>query len=814
MGIHRVEETIGGRRFVFETGRMAKQASGSVLATCGESVVLAAAVMAEPRPGLAEDFVSMTVDYRERTFSAGKFPGGFFKREGRPTLRETLTMRLIDRPLRPLFPEGFANDLQIATTCLSFDQENDPDVLAVNAASAALAVSGIPFAGPIGAVRVGKIGSTLVLNPTVDEVDQCELELVVAGTADHIIMVEGGAREVPEDIVIDAIAFAQDPIRKLVEMQVRLRELAAPAPLPIVQHPSAQAVVERLRGMAVEPLKAVFFTPGKHARAKAIKEVRARVIDQLVGADVVAGKAPPDPAKPTVAQVKSAFAKIEKEVSRAFALEGRRADGRGMTDIRPISIETGILPRVHGSALFTRGETQALVNVTLGTAEDEQTVDGILEEYSKRFMLHYNFPPFSVGEIKPMRGPGRREYGHGMLAERALEPVLPAADDFPYTIRIVSDILESNGSSSMASVCGGTLSLLDAGVKIKAPVAGIAMGLIQEGDRVAVLSDILGSEDHFGDMDFKVAGTEQGVTAVQMDIKTAGISVEVMRKAMAQAREGRLRILQIMREAVPFARPNISPYAPKILRLRIPVDKIGTLIGPGGKMINRIQTETGATIEVDDDGLVVISSTDLALAERAQEWVRSLVEELQVGRIYRSKVVTIKEYGCFVKILPGEQEGLVHVSELSDKYVDRVEDVVQVGMDLEVKLLLIDEQGRYKFSAKAAKMEREGRTPPSAPPEGASDGSLSAPPGAGSGRPPRRDGGGGRGGDGRRHGGDRDGGRGGRSGRGGGGGGRGDRSRHFGGRGGDRQPRPHGSGGAPDGGSPPPAPPAAPNAAP
>ncbi len=804
MGMQRVEETIGGRRFAFETGRMAKQAHGAVMATCGETVVFAATTMADPRPGLDEDFVSLTVDYRERTFSAGKFPGGFFKREGRPTLRETLTMRLIDRPLRPLFPEGFANDMQMATSCLSFDKENDPDVLAINAASAALAVSGIPYAGPIGAVRVGKIGATLVLNPTVDELKQCELELVVAGTADHITMVEGGAKDVPEDIIIDAISFAQEPIRQIVQMMVKLRELAGTQPVEIVRHVFPQAVYERLKAEATEPLKEVFFTPGKHARAGAIKQVRKRFIEAICGPEVAAGKAPAAPDAPTVSQVKYAFAKLEEDVVRQFALEGRRADGRGVTDIRPISIETGILPRTHGSALFTRGETQALVNVTLGTVEDEQKVDGILEEYSKRFMLHYNFPSFSVREIKPMRGPGRREFGHGVLAERAVEAALPEPDDFPYTVRIVSDILESNGSSSMASVCGGTLALLDAGVKVKAPVAGIAMGLIQEGDRVAILSDILGSEDKYGDMDFKVAGTERGISAVQMDIKTTGIAIEVMRKAMAQAREGRIHILNCMREAVPFARPNLSPYAPKILRIRIPVDKIGTLIGPGGKMINRIQTETGATIEVDDDGLVVISSTDLALAERAQEWVRSLVEELQVGRIYRAKVVSIKEYGCFVKILPGEQEGLVHVSELSEQYVDRVEDVVQVGTDLEVKLLLIDEQGRYKFSAKAAKMEREGRTPPP-PTEGA--GAPQGGSGQGGGRPPRRDGG--------RDGGRRHGGRGFRGGRGGRGGGdrgdRGDRQRHFGGgRGGDRPPRSHGGGGESDAGGPASQPPAAP----
>ena len=583
MAMQRVEGTIGGRRFVFETGRMAKQASGAVYAQHGETAVLAAVVMVEPRPGLDEDFVSMTVDYRERTFSAGKFPGGFFKREGRPTLRETLTMRLIDRPLRPLFPEGFANDLQIATSCMSFDKENNPDILAVNAASAALAVSGIPFDGPIGAVRVGKIGASFVLNPTPTEIEQCELELIVAGTADHITMVEGGSKEVPEDIVCDAIAFAQEPIRQLVKLMTQLRDLAAPAPMPIVRRAFAQAVYDRLKAEATEPLKAVFFTPGKMARAKAVKVVRKQFIAAILGPEVAAGTKAPEAGQPTVAQVKSAFARLEEDLARAFVFEGRRADGRGPTDIRPITIETGVLPRTHGSALFTRGETQALVNATLGTVADEQTVDGILEEYSMRFMLHYNFPPFSVGEIKPMRGPGRREFGHGVLAERAIEPVLPPPDDFPYTVRIVSDILESNGSSSMASVCGGTLALLDAGVRITSPVAGIAMGLIQDGGRVAILSDILGSEDHYGDMDFKVAGTEKGVTAVQMDIKTSGITVDVMRRAMTQAREGRLHILRVMREAVPYPRPNYSPYAPKILRLHIPVDKIGTSSARAGR---------------------------------------------------------------------------------------------------------------------------------------------------------------------------------------------------------------------------------------
>jgi polyribonucleotide nucleotidyltransferase len=700
MMIRKVEKVIGGRTLSIETGRLAKQANGSVVVRYADTSVFCAVTIAPPRAEF--DFFPLTVDYREKTSAAGKFPGGFMKREGRPTTKEILTARLMDRPLRPLFPESFVMDTSISAMVLSADQQNDPDILSMIGASACLAVSDVPFFGPTGAVRIGLIENEYIINPTAKELQTSQLDLVVSGTREAVTMVEAGANEVSEDVMIRAILRAHEIIKEIIGLQDELVRQCGKPKLELEPAPDHSALTADLRGRYFDALTPALRTAGKQTRKAAVQAVIDGALDAV--APEVEPPAVPAPGAVDRKLAKSILGRLSEEAEREMILDGTRTDGRNHTSIRDIAIDVGTLPRVHGSALFTRGETQALVVVTLGTGDDEQIVDGLAEEYSEKFMLHYNFPSFSVGETWPNRGPKRREIGHGALACRALKAVMPTDDKFPYTVRVISDILESNGSSSMATVCGGTMALMDAGVKIRQPVAGIAMGLVKEGDRVAVLSDILGSEDHNGDMDFKVAGTQRGITALQMDIKTTGISEPILRKALEQAREGRIAILREMMKALDRPRDEISPYAPKIIQLRIDPEKIGIVIGPGGKMIKKIQDETSSQIEIEDDGTVKIWGTSLAGATDAQHRIEALTEEVKPGRIYKGRVVSIKDFGCFVEVLPG-QEGLVHVSELGQSYVQKVNDVVKIGDIIPVKCLGIDNQGRIKLSKKAAEQE-------------------------------------------------------------------------------------------------------------
>jgi polyribonucleotide nucleotidyltransferase len=690
--VRQVELQVGGRTLAFETGLLAQQADGSVVVRYGDSVVLVTATASrQPREGI--DFLPLTCDYEERMYAAGKIPGGFFKREGRPGESAILSARLMDRPIRPLFPKGLRNDVQVIATVLSTDQANDPAILAVNGASAALMLSGLPFGGPVGAVRVGLIDGRFVLNPTLRQIEEeSDLDLVVAGTADAIIMVEAGAGEVPEETVLEAFDLAHQEIRRIVEIQHRLVELAGkpPRPVTIVPDPDPE-LVAAVREVALPLVREALARPEKLAREAALEEIEqvvtARLLEQaperFIGREAEIG--------PAVAQV------IKDEVRRRILEEGVRPDGRGPRDIRPLYIAVGILPRAHGSGLFQRGQTQVLTSCTLGTGEDEQILDnlGILER--KRFMHHYVFPPFSVGEVRPLRGPGRREIGHGALAERALEWVIPGEDVFPYTIRLVSEVLESNGSTSMASVCGSTLALMDAGVPIKAAVGGIAMGLVTAGERAAVLTDIIGMEDAMGDMDFKVAGTRDGITALQMDMKIRGISRELLAQALVQAREARLAILDRMAEVLPAPRTALSPYAPRILTIEIPPDKIREVIGPGGKVINKITAETGAKIDIEQDGRIHVASPDEAAARRAIQMIEDIVREVKVGEIYLGRVTRLMTFGAFVEVLPGK-EGLVHISELGDGRIERVEDVVKVGDELLVRVKEIDNLGRINLT--------------------------------------------------------------------------------------------------------------------
>ncbi len=690
----KVEETIGRNVLSIETGEVAKQADGAVIVRYGDTVVLVTVVCGEPRGD--GGFLPLTVDYREKTYAAGKFPGGFYKRESRPTNKEILTMRLTDRPMRPLFPEGYSNEVQIMAVVLSADKENDPDVIAMVGASAAVTVSSIPFNGPTGSVRVGLINDEFVINPKNSELEISDLNLVVSGTEDAVMMVEASGKEISEDKFVDAIMFGFEEIKKIAKMQ---KDLASECRKEKQEYeaPTIDAtLLDDIKAKAYEEIKGKSRVIGKMARKKALKEVRDRLIEKYC-----TETDDEDREK----KVKTIFEElVEQVVQEQIIKENKRIDGRGLKDIRPITCEVGFLPRTHGSALFTRGETQALVVSTLGTSIDEQRVDGLMEEYKKKFMLDYNFPPFCVGEAKPIRGPGRREIGHGSLAEKALEPMIPAYEDFPYTIRIVSDILESNGSSSMASVCGGTLCLMDAGVPIKRPVAGIAMGLIKEGEEVRILSDILGDEDHLGAMDFKVAGTEDGITALQMDLKISGISEQIMKDALAQAKEGRLHILKEILTAIEKPRSEISVHAPKLVKIKINPDKIGLVIGPGGKMIKRIQEETDSRVEIEDDGTIIISSATFESVEKAKTYIKGLTEDAEIGKVYVGKVVAVKEYGAFVEIMPGK-EGLVHISELSNDYIEKVEDVVKVGQEINVKLIGIDDQKRIKLSRKATLKE-------------------------------------------------------------------------------------------------------------
>jgi polyribonucleotide nucleotidyltransferase len=705
---HRVSFKIGEEELVLETGKMAKQANGAVFARLGGSAVIATACAAENEKEDL-DFIPLSVDYLEKYYAAGKIPGGFIKRESRPKDKEVLVSRLIDRPIRPLFSKLFRREMQVIPIVISTDLVNPPDILAMNAASAAITISDIPFEGPIGAVRIGYVDGKLLVNPTFDQIETSTLTLVVAGTSKGITMVEGSARQVPEALVVEAIETAHRSIKELCRIQVELAQKAGKKKLPLVERPTTFTLGKEVRAWAMPKLQEACFVKGKDERSRAIKAVRTEALehfkDRLAETDV----------KP----VKLLFEDMEQEIMRESIVEkGRRTDGRSPTEIRPITCEIDVLPRTHGSALFTRGETQALVITTLGTALDEQIMDNIDGDTRKNFMLHYNFPPFSVGEVGRLGSPGRREIGHGHLAERAISMVLPKKEDFPYTVRLVSEILESNGSSSMATVCGSSLSLLNAGVRIQKPVAGIAMGLVKEGDKFVVLSDILGEEDHLGDMDFKVAGTEDGITALQMDIKIEGVNAEILTKALGQAREGRLHILGIMNRTIAQPRADISDFAPKVISLKVPTEKIGLIIGPGGKNIKGMSEKTGSQINIDDDGTVTIYNHDKEGAEKAQRMVEGLIEEAVVGKTYIGPVKRIMDFGAFVEILPGK-EGLVHISKLAATRVENINDAVKEGQVLTVTVTEIDHMGRINLATKEALdanpgllTERSERRPP------------------------------------------------------------------------------------------------------
>jgi polyribonucleotide nucleotidyltransferase len=683
---YRTEVSLEGRLLSLEAGRVARAADGAVWVRYGDTVVLVTAVASkEPREGI--DFFPLTVDYQERAYAAGKIPGGFFKREGRPHEKETLAARLIDRPIRPLFPHGYHQDVQIIATVLSADMENDPDVLAVVGASAALTLSDIPFVGPIGCVRVGQLDGRFVVNPTYTQLDQSSLDMVLAGTQAAVVMVEGGAREVPEEVMLEALLFGHRALQPIIQIQADLARQMGVVKPEFVSAPADPVLRARVEALCRGRIREMAFVPEKEAQ-----KARRRVLLEEALA-IVAG-APPA----TALRVQEIFEELEKQEMRRLILEeGRRADGRSVTQVRPIACEVGVLPRTHGSALFTRGQTQALATTTLGTSEDEQRLDDLEGESFKRFMLHYNFPPFSVGEVKFMRGASRRDIGHGALAERAIQPVLPGKEEFPYTVRIVSDILESNGSSSMATVCGASLSLMDAGVPVRAAVAGVAMGLVKEGEKTAVLTDIQGLEDHLGDMDFKVAGTRAGVTSIQMDIKIQGITEAILRQALSQARDARLHVLDRMDQALAAPRPTLSSYAPRIISFKIPVDKIREVIGPGGKIIRGIVEQTGAKIDIEDDGTVAIASADEAAARKAMDIIGRIVEVPEVGKVYLGKVVKITDFGAFVEILPGT-DGLLHISQIAQERIKRVEDVLKEGEEIMVKVIEVDKAGKIRLS--------------------------------------------------------------------------------------------------------------------
>ncbi|HEY8515657.1 MAG TPA: polyribonucleotide nucleotidyltransferase [Candidatus Binatia bacterium] len=684
---------LAGRPFSIEVGKVARQAGGAAFVRYGDTVVLVTATAA-PTAREGVDFLPLTVDYQEKTFAAGKIPGGFFKREGKPSEKEVLTSRLIDRPIRPLIPKGWGYETQIVATVLSAEKDSDPDMVALCGASAALTVSDIPFDGPIAAVRIGRVDGQFCINPTAEQSEKSDINLVVAGTRDAIVMVEGGANIVPDDVMLDALFTAHAALQPIIDLQLELQKAIGkpkrPVP-PVAEDPALEA---RVREIAQPLLQEALATPAKQERAAKFDEAKNATLTQL--AEEFPGREK---------GISNAFSHLKYEAVRRMIVEQKkRLDGRGLADIRPITCEVGLLPRTHGSALFTRGETQALVATTLGTSSDQQRIDALLGETHKSFMLHYNFPPFSVGEVKFLRGPSRRDIGHGALAERALMPVLPKGDDFPYTIRIVSEILESNGSSSMATVCGGSLSLLDAGVKTKAPVAGIAMGLIKEGDSFAILSDILGDEDHLGDMDFKVAGTAEGVTALQMDIKISGVSREVMHAALEQARAGRLHILAEMAKAMPAPRESLSPYAPRITTIKIRTDKIRDVIGPGGKVIRALVEETGCQIDIEDDGTVQIASSDGASMQKAIDRILAITAEAEVGKIYNGKVRKIVDFGAFVEIMPGT-DGLLHISQISRERIRSVSDVLKEGDEVRVKVLEVDRSGKIRLSRREAMAE-------------------------------------------------------------------------------------------------------------
>jgi polyribonucleotide nucleotidyltransferase len=693
---------VGGRPMEFEVGQMAKQAGGAAMVKYGDTVVLVTACNSEEE--LDQDWLPLFVEYREKTSAAGKIPGGFFKREGRPSEKETLTARLIDRPARPLFDDSIRYEVQVYAQVFSADDENEPDVMAINGASLALMLFPIPWDGPIGAVRIGYIDGELVVNPFIPDMERSTLDLAVAGTEDAVTMVEGSANEVGEEVLLKALEIAGDEIRNIIAAQremVRRVGMVKKEVEPVDKYAELKA---EAAPFIRDNLPGVLYILDKTERNDARREVLDKVFSKLIPeGDSSAG----DKERALI----DFFFELEKEEVRRMALEDvRRQDGRAFDEIRDITAEVSVLPRTHGSALFTRGQTQALVTTTLGTVSDEQRIEGLVEETTKSFMLHYNFPPFSVGEVRPIRGPSRRDIGHGALAERSFKHLLPEEDEFPYTIRIVSDILESNGSSSMATVCGSSLALMDAGVPMKAAVAGIAMGLVFDADsgRYAVLSDIQGMEDHYGDMDFKVAGTRKGITSFQMDLKVGGVSLEIMKEALMQARDGRLYILDKMDAVLPKPRPDLSPYAPRIITFMIPIDKIGQVIGPGGKTIRKIIAETGVDIDIEDDGRVTIASVDPEESLRAKEWVESLTEEAEVGKVYTGVVTRLMKSGAFVEILPG-QDGLIHISQLEHYRVNKVEDVLKVGDEVTVKVIEIDDLGRINLSRKACIPKPEGK---------------------------------------------------------------------------------------------------------
>jgi polyribonucleotide nucleotidyltransferase len=707
----KVTARVGDKDIILETGKVAKQAHGSIWARMGESIVLVTVVSAaEKKEGI--DFFPLTVDYQEKLYAAGRIPGSYFKREGRLTERETLTSRIIDRSCRPLFPDGYANETQIIATVVSFDQENDPDVLALTAASAALQCSDVPFAGPFAGVRVGRVNGQFVANPTLAQRAEADLDVIMAASREAITMVEGGAREVSESVMIDALLFGHAAVQVLLDAQLQLHKASGSKQKKAFDAPkSDEALKGKVKALSWDKVKEAYGRHEKHDRYGRLSEIKKELLSALK--EEAAGDAA-KLASITLREkeIKGYYEDVKYEYMRKMITdEGKRIGGRGMADIRQIWCEVGLLPRVHGSALFTRGETQALVGATLGTATDDQRIEGLTGMTYKRFMLHYNFPPFSVGEAKFLRGPGRREIGHGVLAERALKAVIPEdTTNWPYVIRLVSDIMESNGSSSMASVCGGCLALMDAGVPIKAPVAGIAMGLIKEGEKIAILSDILGDEDHLGDMDFKVCGTDAGITSIQMDIKIGGVTREIMEKALNQAAAGRKHILAEMKKAIAAPRDDVSKYAPRITTIKIRPEFIKNVIGPGGKVIKDITARTGCSINVADDGTIAIASSDPLKVEAAIKMIKNLTAEAEVGKIYTGTVRKIVEFGAFVEIFPGT-DGLVHISELSDKRVKAVSDVLAEGDEVMVKVISVDRAGKIRLSRKEALAEMAGKAP-------------------------------------------------------------------------------------------------------
>jgi polyribonucleotide nucleotidyltransferase len=692
-----VERRIGKGIFRIETGLLAKQAAGACTVHFGDTVTLSAVASGPARAGI--DYFPLTCDYRERHAAAGKFPGGFLKREGRPTTKETLTARLIDRPIRPMWPAGYNDEVQILNFVLASDRQTDGDVLAMNGACAALGLSPLPFRGPLASVRLGMVGGEFVPFPTHDELEASELDLVVSGNHEALLMIEGFARELPEDRMFQALVEAHRLVRELCDLQQELVSKVGVQKAEFVPPPN-DGLYDRLKTTYYDRLREAKQTVGKQARADAVVLVKQQALAEVIPVTAAEGTQ----LLPTLEAFQTAWHDLEQRVVRDLILAGTRPDGRDNKSLRRIHCEVDLLPRVHGSALFQRGETQALVTVTLGTGRDEQRVDGLFEEYSKRFMLDYNFPPFSVGEVRPVRGPGRREIGHGMLAERSVNPVLPEHDEFPYTIRVISDILESNGSSSMASVCGATLGLMAAGVPITNPVAGISTGLVKEQDRWVLLTDIIGDEDHYGDMDFKIAGTQNGITGIQLDLKIDGINEEIVKATLTQSREARIEILRAMLSTIPRPRAETSPTAPRLARTKIDPEKIGLLIGPGGKTIRGIQEDEGVQIDVEEDGTVTIAAADEASVKRALARVEAMTASVQVGRIYEGTVTSVKDFGAFVEILPGK-DGLCHISELADEYVSSVGDICRVGDVMMVKVIAVDEQDRVKLSRRAAMRE-------------------------------------------------------------------------------------------------------------